>query len=264
MATKSSESQIWASRLDTGLKIVPVVLAIALWESLSRAEVVNPLLFPPPSAIVMALQRWMVSGDLLKDVWASFGRMLAGFLFGAFSGVLLGMLTGRLPLVRAACGPILQILRPLPPVAIIPLVIVWLGIGDVAKVFSIGFAVFFPVWMNTHLGAESIPREYLWSARMLRATRWRTLSRVVFPAALPAIAAGLRTSVAVAFVMVFVSELAGASAGLGYRISVAHLAYRIDLMMAALFVLGFTGAFADWLLSRLLNGLFPWLTSVAK
>jgi ABC-type nitrate/sulfonate/bicarbonate transport system permease component len=246
-----------------GGRFLPLALAIGLWEIISRAEVVNPRLFPPPSQVALALHAWWTSGNFLDDVLASYARMLAGFAVGGLCGIAVGMLTGRTRW-GGALGPILQVFRPMPPVAIIPLVIVWLGIGDTAKIFSIAFAVFFPVWINTHLGAESIPREYLWSARMLGASARRTALRVVLPAALPAITAGLRTSVAIAFIMVYVSEIAGASSGIGYRISITHLAYRIDLMMAALLVLALAGAVADWLLARLMNRLFPWLRWVSK
>lgn len=246
-----------------GQRLLPVLVTLGLWELLSRTAVANPRLFPPPTEVAAALRAWALSGSLWTDVRVSYVRMAGGLLGGGVLGVLVGMLTGRTRW-GTALGPILQIFRPLPPVAIIPLVIVWFGIGNAAKVFSIGFAVLFPVWINTHLAAESIPREYLWSARMLGASKLRTLYRVVFPAALPGIVAGLRTSVAIAFIMVYVAEIAGASSGIGYRISVAHLAYRIDLMMAALIVLALAGALADWLVARVVGWLFPWIRWAAR
>src|SRR5439155_10912565 len=112
--------------------------------------------------------------------------------------------------------------RPLPPLAIITLVIVWFGIGEISKVFSIAFAVFFPVWINTHLGAREVPKTFIWSARTLGVKGVSILWKVIFPAAIPFVVAGLRTGVSLTFVMVFVSELAGASAGIGYKISVSY------------------------------------------
>jgi NitT/TauT family transport system permease protein/sulfonate transport system permease protein len=156
-------------------------------------------------------------------------------------------------------SPIIQLLRPLPPVAIIPLVIVWFGIGEMSKIFSIAFAVFFPVWINSHLGARDVPKSFIWSATTMRITGFRLLWKVILPASLPFIIAGLRTAVSLAFIMVFVSELAGASAGIGYQISVSYLAYRVDRMMAALAVLGLFGAISDLVLVRLTWICFPWL-----
>ena len=143
--------------------------------------------------------------------------------------------------------------------AVIPLVIVWFGIGEVSKVFSIAFAVFFPVWIATHLGTQSIPNSWVWTAQTFKPGRVQLLLRVIFPAALPYVVPGLRTGMAIAFVMVFVSELAGASSGVGYQISVSHLAYRVDRMMASLAVLAVLGASADFLTTRALYLALPWL-----
>jgi len=230
-----------------------------LWEGVSRLEVVNPRMFPPPSQVSVAFLEWYRSHEFARDVWVSCTRMLFGFFIGGIVGISLGMLTGRSPIANASLTPLVQLLRPLPPVAIVPLVITWLGIGNTAKIFSIAFAVFFPVWVNTHLGAAAIPTAYLWSARLLTKSKSRIAWRVVLPAAFPSIFAGLRVSISVAFIMVFVSEMAGASAGIGYQISVCHLAYRIDKMMAALAVLAAAGAAADFLFAWAARLIFPWM-----
>ena len=143
----------------------------------------------------------------------------------------------------------------------IPLIIVWWGIGNEAKVTSIALAVFFPVWVSTDEGARNLPQAYVWAATAHGASQSEVLLRVVLPGALPFIVAGLRNAVALSFVMVFVSELAGASDGLGYQIAVSHLAYRIDRMMGALAVLGLCAALADAALVWGLRRAFPWLES---
>lgn len=238
--------------------VIPVLVFFTLWEIISRLEIVNPLLFPPPSVVWEALKEWYQSGELIRDVNASYWRMLTGFLIGGTSGAIIGIFTGRVNLINKSLTPIIQFFRPLPPVAIIPLVIVWLGIGDIAKIFSISFAVFFPVWINTHLGASSISTAYLWSAKLLCKSKVKEIFKVLFPAALPSIVAGLRTAIAIAFIMVYVSEIAGASKGLGYQISVSHLAYRIDKMIAALIVLSLAGVLVDYIFSKLVRLIFPW------
>lgn len=240
------------------LWVLPVLVFLGVWEIVSRLEIVNPRLFPAPTIVLAALMEWARSGELWRDIKASYWRMLAGYSVGSLAGVVVGMLTGRARLAHRSLTPLVQLLRPLPPVAIIPLVIVWLGIGNTAKVFSIAFAVFFPVWINSHLGACSVPITYLRSARTLCRSRLRIALKVVLPAALPNIIAGMRTSIAIAFIMVYVAEIAGASAGIGYQISVSHLAYRIDKMVAALFVLAAAGAFADFLFAAAIRSAFPW------
>jgi ABC-type nitrate/sulfonate/bicarbonate transport system permease component len=236
-----------------------IVLFLTLWETVSRSGLVQPTLFPPPSQVAYAFKEMTLTGELVRDIRASLWRALVGFSVGSVVGTVLGLVTGRVPIVDHYISPVLQLFRPLPPVAMIPLIIVWFGIGEVSKLFAIAFAVFFPVWISAHVGAHQVPETFIWSARTLRVKGAAVLWKVIFPSALPIIVGGLRTAIAVAFVMVFVSELAGASAGIGYQISVSYLAYRVDRMVAALVVLGVFGAAADFALSRGLWLMFPWL-----
>jgi ABC-type nitrate/sulfonate/bicarbonate transport system permease component len=246
------------------LRALPIALLLVLWEMASRTIVSNSALFPPPSRVATAFLVWSRSGELSRDLQASAWRLLVGFLGGGIAGIAAGLATGRSRIADAILGPVIQALRPLPPVAIIPLVIVWFGIGDGAKVFSTSFAVFFPTWINTHLGASSIPLEYLRSAQLLTRSKWARILYVVLPASLPFIVAGLRNSIAVAFVMVYVNELAGASSGLGYQISISHLAYRIDRMIAALAVLGAAGAAADGAFAVFVRVACPWMKAYRR
>jgi ABC-type nitrate/sulfonate/bicarbonate transport system permease component len=256
-----------------GLSVIGFLIA---WELLGRSGLVPIMLFPPPSRVTHALwematsrSRWPIDccawvparfqSDLLWDTFVSVRRALTGWVLGSVVGIAAGIGTGRVRVLGGYLTPIIQLFRPLPPVAIIPIVIVWFGVGEVSKLFSISFAVFFPVWINAHLGSEKIPQSFIWSAWSLGVHGWKILTRVILPGALPFIIPGLRTGIAVSFVMVYVSELAGASAGIGYEISTSQLAYRVDRMMGALVVLGMLGASADLLLTRILNGLHPWL-----
>lgn len=244
--------------------ILPIIVLIALWEFVSHSSFVNPALFPPPSQVAIAFWEMITSGTLFSDLQDSLWRLLAGLFIGSAVGISFGLLTGRVKSFATALSPIIQILRPLPPVAIIPLIIVWFGIGDGAKIFSIAFAVFFPVWLNTHIGAGRIAKEFLWSAKLFTHSSIKILREVVFPASLPFIISGIRMGIGIGFVMVFVSELSGASSGLGYRISITALAFRIDQMIAALFVLGVSGAIADHLFVFGTRKIFPWIKFSSK
>src|SRR5260370_14382067 len=135
------------------------------------------------------------SVELVRDIRASLWRAAIGFVLGGVVAIAIGILTGRIEKFENYISPLVQLCRPLPPVAIIPLVIVWFGIGEVSKVFSIAFAVFFPVWINTHLGARDVPKTFIWSAGTLGVKGFSVLWKVIFPAALHFIVAGLRTGV---------------------------------------------------------------------
>jgi ABC-type nitrate/sulfonate/bicarbonate transport system permease component len=241
-----------------------IVVFLVVWEIIARAGFIHISLFPPPTRVVRAFVEMARSGELVRDMKASLWRAVVGFVLGSAIGIAVGLITGRIEMLNNYLSPLIQLFRPLPPVAIIPLVIVWFGIGEVSKVFSISFAVFFPVWMNAHVGAREIPKIFLWSAHTLGVKKFNMLWKVIFPAALQFIMAGLRTGIAIAFIMVFVSELAGASAGIGYQISVSYLAYRVDRMIAALILLGLFGATADIVLTRLIWFIFPWLRLVGQ
>jgi len=238
---------------------ISITAFFVAWETVSRSGIVNPALFPPPSNVFRALVEMARSGELVRDIEASLWRAIAGFVIGSLAGILVGLLTGRLPSLDAYISPILQMFRPLPPVAIIPLIIVWFGIGEVSKVFAIAFAVFFPAWVNSDLGARRVPRYFLWSARTLGCRFPNVIWQVVLPSSLPFIVGGLRVGISMAFVMVFVSELSGASSGIGYQISISYLAYRVDRMMAALAVLGLLGLVCDFVLVRTLQWALPWI-----
>ncbi|MBI4170577.1 MAG: ABC transporter permease [Candidatus Aenigmarchaeota archaeon] len=239
--------------------LLPLVVLVVFLEIVARSGIVNITLFPPPTAWGLALLEMAKSGELGRDIATSLWRALAGLVIGSVLGILAGLATGRIKAIESSLSPIFNVVRSFPPVAIIPLVIVWLGIGEPAKLFSISFAVFFPVWISAHTGAHNVPQNYLHAAKILSCTAGRKFSKVIFPSALPFIVAGIRIGISMAFIMVFVSELAGASAGLGYQISVSHLAYRIDRMIAALVVLGILAAFTDLLFTSVVRKYFHWV-----
>lgn len=239
--------------------VLPVLALFISWELISRGGFVDKVLFPAPSAVALALADMASSGELWRALTASSTRLIGGVALGVTVGIGIGLITGRNKVLSDILSPVITLFRPLPPVAIIPLIIVWLGIGEVAKIFSIGFAVFFPVWLNTHAGACQVPQKYLWSAATLTHSQAKVFTRIIFPAALPFVATGVRLGISVAFVMVFVAELAGASSGIGYVIATSNLSYRIDTMIAGLVVLGACGAMTDYLFVRVLHRTSPWL-----
>jgi ABC-type nitrate/sulfonate/bicarbonate transport system permease component len=242
--------------------VLPIIAFVILWQFISASGFVNKTLFPPPTEVFDAFVELWNSGELFLHVQSSVWRVITGLLIGSLFGIIFGLLTGRIKSIDKSVSPILQVFRSLPPVAIIPIIIVWLGIGETAKLFSISFAVFFPVWVNTHIGSSGIPRDYLRASILLTKSTYKKWFKVILPASLPFIMAGIRTGIAIAFIMVFVSELAGASNGIGYLISISHLSYRIDKMIVGLIILGFFGALTDYLFTRIFRRIFPWTEKI--
>ena len=242
----------------------PIIVIMVVWELISRSGIVSIALFPPPSKVTIAFWGMIVSGTIFSDIGSSICRLGIGLVIGSTIGTCIGLLTGRIKLIAKLLNPIIQILRPLPPVAITPLIIIWFGIDNGAKIFSIAFATFFPVWVSAYSGSQQVPQTFLWSAKLFTISKLRMFREVVFPASLPFIISGIRTAIAIGFVMVFVSELSGASSGLGYRISITSLSYRIDEMIAVLIVLGTMGALTDQIFVFITRKVFPWLTLSSK
>ncbi|MFA6419881.1 MAG: ABC transporter permease [archaeon] len=239
--------------------VVFIVSLVVLWQVVSTIGVFNESLFPSPPKVFSAFLVLVYSGELLIDIFSSLWRVLLGLAIGSVIGVVLGLLVGRTLWLDKIASPTLNILRALPPVAIIPLMIVWFGIGDNAKIIEIAFAVFFPVWISTLIGAKSINENYLRTAKIFVKSKQQALRKILFPATLPFIANGIRIGIAVAFIMVFVSELAGASSGLGYLIAYAQIIYRADIMFVGLIVLGLLAAATDQIFIFAYTKKFPWV-----
>ena len=242
--------------------LAPTLIFVLLWQFMSTSGLVNNILFPPPTKVFSAFIELIKSRELYLHATTSLSRVFIGLFIGSFFGIIFGILTGRVKIIDKSLSPLFHIFRAFPPVAIIPLVIAWLGIGEKAKLFSISFAVFFPVWINSHIGASSIPVYYLRAASTLTKSPFKKWLKLILPASLPFAVAGVRTGIAMAFIMIFVSELAGSSSGIGYLISVSHLAYRIDQMIVGLILLGFFGAFTDYVFVRIIRVVFPWIEKI--
>jgi NitT/TauT family transport system permease protein/sulfonate transport system permease protein len=220
---------------------------------------VNKVLFPGPVAVSRAFLVWARDGTLLLDIQASLKRVAMGWVAGGVSGIVLGLLSGRLAWANVSVGRIVNTLRAVPPVALVPLAILWFGISESSKVFLVSWGTFFPVWLNTHLGASNVKKSIEWSARSLGMDRYRLVFKVILPSSVPSIVAGLRLAIGIAYICVFVGELAGASQGLGFRIATASLVFRADLMLAGLVVLGILGAASDAAFLSLARRVLPWL-----
>jgi NitT/TauT family transport system permease protein/taurine transport system permease protein len=208
---------------------------------------------PPPQAVLVSLGDMLAQGysgiGLGVHVAASLSRVGMAFLFGALLGVALGLLRGRVPAIDALLLVPAEMLRPIPPLGLIPLFILWFGIGELSKVLLIFLSVFLIMMVNAHAGARSCPADLLRAAQSLGASRWQVFLRVVFPAALPQITTGLRVAMGTGFSILVASELLGGDRGLGFIILDASNFFRTTYVFAGIVLIGAIGLASDRLIA---------------
>lgn len=214
-----------------------VVLLLCAWEISARSGLVESTNWPPFSTVIAALVVDVVDGELLPLILSTLWRMVRGYAIGCAIGVPLGFAVALLRPVRLALRPTIELLRPIPIPAIIPPLIFLLGLGDGLKLSSIAFATLFPVTLNTVAGVLAVEPVYDQVAKTFGVSRLQTLWRVVFPASLPFILAGLRTSLGLAFVVTVVAEMIVGQDGVGYYLMSMEFAMRAADMYAAIVLL---------------------------
>jgi ABC-type nitrate/sulfonate/bicarbonate transport system permease component len=217
--------------------VILVLLLLCLWEASVRTGLVQSLNWPAFSTVIVSLVAGLASGELLEVILSTLGRMLSGYVIGCAVAIPLGFAIALVRPVRLTLQPTFELLRTVPIPAIIPPLIFLLGVGDSLKIFSIAFATVFPVTLNTSAGVLAIEPVYRQVALTFGVTRWTTLRRVVFPAALPFIFAGLRTSLGLALVVTVVAEMIAGQQGIGYYLMSMQFAMRAADMYAAVVLL---------------------------
>ena len=200
-------------------RLVSVAIFLTVWELSVKTGLTSSFLLSPPSTIVVHLYELVVNGTLLVNIQASMGRLLVGYFLALASGVLLGGLMGWYRWIEDIIDPIVELMRPVSPLAILPLTILWLGIGQTSKIFVIWYACFFPILLNTYAGARSVPRSTVEAAQILGVSADEMFCRVLFHHSLPAILTGARISFAVGMIVIIAAEMVAADRGLGYMIS---------------------------------------------
>ena len=237
-------------RADIVLGAVGVLLVFGAWEIASRAGVADPAIFPAPTAAFAEALRRLSPATILHHVSVSLGRILVGFLLGSLAGVALAAIATWYQSVGSIVRPIVEVLRPIPPLAWIPMAIVWFGLGEPSKVFVIFLGAFFPVLTNAWRGMTSIDPVLLRAAQTMDVSGVRLLSSVMLRAALPDIATGLRVGWGLSFGVLVAAELIAADAGMGFLINNARQLGEISIVIFGIMLIGATNLFTDWALAR--------------
>ena len=254
------------SRLSRGralaLRLAAIVAFLVLWSLLSGAVVVlklfNPIFLPGPWLVLGSVLDMAIRGPLWIHLAATLERVAMGFGAGAALGVALGLAAGHLTLVRNVVEPLVEVLRPIPPLALLPMFIVWVGIGEASKIGFITYATFFPIFLTTVTGVRQIDPLLVRAAQSLGARGVALFTRVILPAALPDILTGLRLGVALAFFVIVISEFIGAEHGLGYLINDGRNFFLVPQMLGAAVVLGLLGYAGNGLVRLLERRLTRW------
>ena len=229
-----------------------ILLFLIVWEVAALAANL-PQLFPTPVDVIRALYDLLIApgpaglpwaGELWGNTIISLWRVLVGFAIAAVSGILLGVAIGWWRTARDLLEPVIEILRPIPPLAWIPLAMLWFGLGFKPAVFLIWLGAFFPILLNTVLGMENIPRNLVDVAKTLGANSWQILFKVGVPSAAPSIMAGLRIGIGVGWMCLVAAELTGSNSGLGFMIMYYYWTMESAKTVAGMFMIGIVGYLA--------------------
>lgn len=239
-----------------------LVACLIAWNALSNSGIVQKTLFPPPAGVLSAIFEWYFSGRLVHDSLTSLWRLAAGTAIGVALGFIVGIAMGLDKPFEETGALFLNILRAMPPIALLPLMIIWFGISDMGKILLVAFGTFFPAWISGMNGAKSIPIHYFHTAKMFSKSKIETFSKVILHATIPFLVNGARIAIGFGFTLVFASEISGASEGIGYFIAKAQIIYRADQMIAGLIVLGLLAAIVDYLFVHITRRVFPWVDGI--
>ncbi|MFA9219240.1 MAG: aliphatic sulfonate ABC transporter permease SsuC [Sphingomonadaceae bacterium] len=237
--------------------ILPLLL-IGVWQVSAQTGWLSSRVLPAPSAVLQAFWTLAVSGELWVHLRTSLWRALSGFAIGAGAGLLLGLLTGSFRRAETLLDTTLQMIRNIPALALIPLVILWFGIDETAKLFLLAVGVFFPVYLNTFHGIRSADAGLIEMARSYGLSGWPLYRDVILPAALPSILVGVRFSLGLVWVLLIVAETISAQAGIGYMTMNAREFLQTDVVLVGILLYALLGKLADLLSRALENHFLRW------
>jgi taurine transport system permease protein len=238
---------------------------VALWFAVSLSGLVGTARFPAPAefwrSLLQIVGKGYAGANLFRHAVHSLELVVIGFCVASASGVALGLWMGWSRRVEAVVNPVFLLIRPIPPLAWIPLAILWLGLGDAAKIMVIWFAAFVPAVINTFAGVRAIDRSTLEAARMLGTPRRRFVREILIPAAAPMIFTGLRLSLQAAWTTLVAAELVGALVGLGFVLNMAQQDIYPGMILVGMMAVGVLGFATTWLLGRIEARALAWNTA---
>src|SRR5579884_371180 len=263
--TLPAPDEIAALEMERGglsLKPLSLLAVVVLWQLIAMLNGVlhfyNPRLIPGPADLVVAGWNLAQTGDLQRDLAASLKRIVVGFVVSAPVAIMLGVLVARVRWIEVIVDPVVEALRPIPTLALLPIMILWFGVGEASKYFFIGYSSFFVIFTTTLLGVRNVDPILIRAGQSLGLNRLQIYRHVILPSALPDVMVGLRLGLSVAFFVIVAAEFIAADAGLGYRINFSRTWFQVDNMMLGAVVIGALGTSSNFLLVALERRLFRW------
>jgi len=235
----------------------PVALVV-LWEVLAQRGCLSPQVLPAPSKVIKTAFKLATTGSLLNDLGISLLRVIAGFAIGGAVGFVLGTLVGFSRVAEAAIDRSVQMIRAVPFLASLPLVIVWLGVGEAEKIFLVALGVTFPIYINTTLGIRQVDPKLIELGRVQGLRPLELIRRIILPGALPSILTGVRYALATAWLALVVAETIGAQSGIGFLAMDAREFLRTDVIVLTIVIYALIGVAADAIARLLERRLLAW------
>ena len=244
------------------ISVLTVIALLALWWLITAFGYIKPLFLPAPAAVVAQFVDVASDGfggsTLLEHALWSLFRVFAAFLLACVTAIPIGIAMGVSRVFRGVFDPPIEFYRPIPPLAYLPLIIIWFGIGDLGKVILIYLAVFAPLALNARAGVRSVSLEQIHAAYSLGASRLQVIRHVILPAALPEILTGMRIGIGFGWTTLVAAEMVAATAGLGFMVLNAAEFLRSDVVIMGIVVIGALAYLFDLLMRRIERALVPW------
>lgn len=225
------------------------LLLLVVWEAGSRYGLISPLVLPAPTEVLEAFRHLFESGMLYKHLTASLQRLVIGFTCGTILGTVVGVLIGLYSMARSAFRPLVAAIFPIPKIALLPLFIIWFGIGEGSKVATILFGSFFPMVIATYGGIDAVDRSLIRMGQSFNMSRAAIIRKIVLPSALPAILNGMRIAASISIILLVAAEMIGAEYGIGAYVLLAGNLMATDQLIAGVIVLSVLGLIVSWLIS---------------
>lgn len=239
-------------------KMAGLVVVLGVWQALAGTGVINAFLLPSPGRLTVAGYQLVADGSLFRHALASLERVLIGFLLAASCGIVLGIVLGWSRVASDFIRPVIECLRPIPPIAWTPIAILWFGVGNAPSYFLVFIGAVFPVFVNTFVAVHNIDRTQINAALCLGAGPGLLIRDVLVPASLPIIFPGLRVALGIGWMCVVTAELIAAQSGLGYMIQQNRVLLQTPNVVVGMVTIGVIGFGMSWIMTAIEKRVIPW------